>query len=232
MDLNQAHQLVEKHVIYLIDICPHCDAKTHIEKQWSGYHHLENRDIEYYILFKCKPCKKLLVKTLIFEQNKYQNKIELEFEGWKEKFPVSLDSELSKLDTKYIPEDVLKDYEEALKCKSIRANRASCAMFRRSLQSSLVELGAKKSDDLIVQIDKLESLSSGIKDWAHQIRIFGNWGAHPDKDNLRDVGESESIEAHDFISKFFTYMFIMPRKVEESRKKRAEKINLDNSQKK
>ncbi len=71
----------------------------------------------------------------------------------------------------------------------------------------------------------MTTLPKNIKDWAHQIRIFGNWGSHPDKDKLKEVDAEEVAEAHDFISKFFVYMFIMPRKVEESRKRREEKIN-------
>jgi len=97
-------------------------------------------------------------------------------------------------------------------------------MFRRALQSALVILGSNHKLDLIKQIDFLESLPIDIKDWAHQIRIFGNWGAHPDKDNLKEVDADDVTEVHDFISKFFTYMFIMPKKVELSRAKRDEKL--------
>lgn len=225
MDLNAAQNLIEQYVTDMIDTCPHCGAKVHIEKLWSAHHSFDNGNVEFYVVFRCKPCRKLLLKTFIFKQNKYSDETNLETGGWDEKFPVSLDTELSKLDLEYIPEEVFSDYQEALKCKSISANRASCAMFRRALQGGLVELGANKDDDLIKQIDSLTNLPADIKDWAHQIRIFGNWGAHPDKDKLKDVNAEEVAETHDFISKFFVYMFIMPRKVKESRKRREEKIN-------
>lgn len=223
MDLSAAQNLMEQYVKDLIDTCPHCGAKVHIEKLWNAHHSFDNGDVEFYVIFRCRPCKKLLLKTYIFRQNRYTNKTELEAVGWDEKYPVSLDTELSKIDLQYIPEEIFTDYKEALKCKSIGANRASCAMFRRALQSALVDLGASESDDLINQIDKLTTLPKDIKDWTHQIRIFGNWGAHPDKDKLKEVDAEEVAEAHDFISKFFVYMFIMPRKVEESRKRREEK---------
>ncbi len=224
MDINAAQNLIEQYVVDMIDNCPHCGAKVHIEKLWSAHHSFESGDVEFYVIFRCKPCKKLLLRTFVFKQNRYTNKTNLEVAGWDEKFPVALDTELSKIDLQYIPEEVFADYKEALKCRAIGANRASCAMFRRALQSALVELGAKDGD-LINQIDLLGSLPTDIKDWAHQIRIFGNWGAHPDKDKLKEVDADEVAEAHDFISKFFIYTFIMPRKVEESRKKREEKLN-------
>ena len=197
----------------------------HIEKLWGDHHFFSKGDVEFYVIFRCRPCKKLLLKTYLFRQNRYTSKTELEGAGWDGKYPVALDTELSEIDSKYIPDEIFSDYKEALKCKSIGANRASCAMFRRSLQSALVELGASDDDDLMNQIDKLAALPKDIRDWAHQIRIFGNWGAHPDKDKLKEVGAEEVAEAHDFISKFFIYMFIMPRKVEESRKRRKEKTN-------
>jgi hypothetical protein len=98
-------------------------------------------------------------------------------------------------------------------------------MFRRSLQGALVKLGADSRLDLIKQIESLDNLPKDIKDWAHQIRIFGNWGAHPDKDNLKDIDSSDVAEAHDFTSKFLLYMFIMPEKVKLSREKREKKAN-------
>lgn len=223
MNITEAKNLIAERAKDLIDDCPHCGARVHIEKLSENHHSFANGDVEFYVIFRCKPCKKLLLKTCFFRQNRYTNEIELEFAGWRKKFPISLDSELSKGASEYIPEDIFEDYEEALKCKSIGANRASCAMFRRALQSALVELGASKDDNLIKQIDSMDSLPKDIKDWTHQVRILGNWGVHPDKDELKDVGADEVAEAHDFTSKFFVYAFIMPKKVEESRKKREGK---------
>ncbi|MFA4871934.1 MAG: DUF4145 domain-containing protein [Patescibacteria group bacterium] len=230
MDLKNATIFIEEYVKDLIDNCPHCEARVHIEKLWGDYHSFKNGNVEFYVIFRCKPCKKLILKTYLFEQDRYSNETNLKSIGWDEKFPVSLDTELSEQDSEHIPEQVLLDYKEALKCKSINANRASCSMFRRALQSSLLELGANESVDLIEQINSLNKLPQDIKDWAHQIRIFGNWGTHPDKDNLKEINNDDVIEVYDFISKFFIYVFIMPKKVESSRKRREEKINKENQE--
>jgi len=128
---DQASNVVERQVQDLIDICPHCGAKAHIIKLWNDYHSFENGNIEFYVIFRCKPCKKLILKTCIFEQNSFTSDENVKFNGWDEKFPVTFDDELSQEEKKYIPDQVLSDYQEALKCKSIGANRASCSMFRR-----------------------------------------------------------------------------------------------------
>ncbi len=225
MDAPQAYKLIQEEIVDLIDLCPHCGARVHIEKLWHDYHSFRNGDLEFYIIFRCKPCKKLVLKTCSFKQNEYTRNPDLKFKGWDEKFPFNFNDELSREEKKYIPDKVLFDYQEAIKCKSIDANRASCAMFRRSLQNALVILGANHKLDLIKQINSLENLPGDIKDWAHQIRIFGNWGAHPDKDNLKQVDPEDVEEVNDFIAKFFLYLFIMPQKVKLSRAKREQKMN-------
>lgn len=224
MKIEGATKAVNEQVVDLIDICPHCGAKVHIVQLWNDYHQFRNGDVEFYVAFRCKPCRKLMVKTCRFEQNTYSNEQNLSFKGWDEKFPLSLDDALSDKEKEFIPKEVAIDYQEALKYKSFGAIRASCSMFRRALQSSLLALGADHNLDLIKQIESLNNLPPDIKDWAHQIRIFGNWGAHPDKDNLKDVSEDDVIEAHDFIAKFLLYMFIMPEKVKLSRAKRENKL--------
>lgn len=229
MKLDEAKVAINKHCTDLIDQCPHCGAKVHIEQLWNDYHQYRNGDIEFYVTFRCKPCKKLLLKTFRFEQNQYSNESNLKIIGWGEKFPVSIDNELNNEEKEFIPKEVLSDYQEALKCKSIGANRASCSMFRRALQSSLVIIGANHKLDLVKQIESLETLPSDIKNWAHQIRIIGNWGTHPDKDNLKEVNEEDVVETHDFISKLLMYIFIMPEKVKLSRAKREAKLNNDQS---
>lgn len=228
MNLKVARDQLNTHVKDLIELCPHCNAKTHIEALWNDYHILKNNDVEFYFVFRCKPCRKLLLKTFYLEQNKFSREENLKFSGWNDKFPPSLDDQLSNEEKEFVPNDILDDYSEALKCRSIAAHRAGCAMFRRALQSSLVSVGANPKLDLVKQIESLPSLPSDIKDWAHQIRILGNWGAHPDADNLKNVDSDDVIETHDFMSKFILYMFIMPAKVKLSREKRENKLKEAN----
>ncbi|WP_372716245.1 DUF4145 domain-containing protein [Immundisolibacter sp.] len=227
MDIKEAQEGISNHVKDLIEVCPHCDTQAHIEALWNDYHRLKNRDVEFYVIFRCKPCRKLLLKTFYFKQNEHSRNELLSMKGWTDMFPVSLDDKLSNEEKAFIPSEVCQDYNEALRCQAIGADRAACAMFRRALQSALVKLGADPKIDLIKQIGSLSTVSEDVKDWSHQIRIFGNWGAHPDKDNLKNVDHDDVIEVHDFTSKFLMYSFIMPEKVKLSRERREKKIKGD-----
>jgi hypothetical protein len=223
MKTKEARDLITTHVKDLLEQCPHCGARTHIEALWNDCHQHRNGNVEFYVVFRCKPCRKLLLKTFLFEQNSYSQEQNLSVEGWSDIYPPALDTQLGPEEKTFVPEDILHDYEEALKCQAFKANRASCAMFRRALQGALLTLGADPKLELIKQIESLSTLPGDVRDWAHQIRIFGNWGAHPDKDNLKDVDSDDVTEAHDFTSKFLLYMFIMPQKVKLSREKREKK---------
>lgn len=225
MELKEARDVINTQAKDLIELCPHCGAMAHIEALWNDHHRLRNRDVEFYVMFRCKPCRQLILKTIYLRQNPYTRDEKLTVEGWRAIFPMSIDNQLSNDEKRFIPTDILLDYDEALKCKSIAANRAGCAMFRRALQGALMILGADPKLEMIKQIESLDSLPKDIKDWAHQIRIFGNWGAHPDKDNLKNVDNDDIAEAYDFMSKFLLYTFIMPEKVKLSREKRDKKAN-------
>ena len=81
------------------------------------YHTYANGDIEYYGIFRCKPCQKLVVKTYLLRVNRYHDD-SFEVVGWNKKFP-AYQEDFLKQDEEYIPEDVLSDFHEALSCKSI-----------------------------------------------------------------------------------------------------------------
>jgi hypothetical protein len=86
----------------------------------------------------------------------------------------------------HVPEGVADDFVEARLCLSVGANKAAAAMCRRALQAAALQKGAGKGD-LVAQIDKLVekgTLNASLADAAHQVRYFGNYGAHPDSDGL------------------------------------------------
>jgi len=123
-----------------------------------------------------------------------------------------------------VPKEILEDFESALKCFEFDEYRPAVGMCRRALQASVLEQGAGSEKDLIDQIDELNKMkpdrfTTGIKDWAHNIRIFGNWGVHPDKDGLKDVNQEIAKEVIDFLKSYFHYVYVMPQKVANARLK-------------
>jgi len=115
-----------------------------------------------------------------------------------------------------IPAEVACDFLEANKCYDIIAPKATVAMCRRTLQNSCLKVGATLKADLINQIDELETtriINQGLKDIAHTIRVIGNWGAHPQQDNLKDVILDDALEILKFTNEFLEEVFVRPARL-------------------
>ena len=216
MNKDETKELLQTYVKDFIDVCPHCGAKAHFEMLFLESHKEKNRHVTYYIIFRCVPCKKLILETANFKQNEYDENENLKFQGWQNKFPTEDIIFVNKFE-EVVPNEVLEDFREGVICMSNKCYRAAVAMFRRSLQSALLNLGADPKLDLIQQIKNLSTLTADIKDWAHNIRIFGNWGVHPQDDNLKDIDDKKAQEAQTFLEEFFTYVYVMPNRVLKAR---------------
>lgn len=93
-----------------------------------------------------------------------------------------------------LPQNVIDDFGEALACSRVEAYKATVVMCRRGLENLVDELNvngnylAKKLEDLKnsgIILDSTYHLASGI-------RQFGNYGAHPQDDLLKDIDKNEA----------------------------------------
>lgn len=90
------------------------------------------------------------------------------------------------------------------------ASRATVTQCRRAIQNACVSAGDNSKADLIDQIDELESkrlISPRLKDIAHAIRMIGNFGAHPQRDPLKDVTFDDATAILEFTSEFLDEIF-------------------------
>lgn len=128
----------------------------------------------------------------------------------------------------YVPKNVADDYISGVNCMGINENKAAAAMFRRSLQQIMIDKQAGGGDKLYKQIDDLATkgiITNEIKDWAHEIRYWGNDGAHPASDYLDEISPHEITEVKDFLERVFDYVYVMPGKLDASRINRNAKKN-------
>ena len=123
-----------------------------------------------------------------------------------------------------IPSPIRDDFIEAQKDFSIGSHKSAVVMCRRALQAAAVEKGATKGKKLWEQIDELANQHVIIPEMAkmaHQIRLEGNIGAHPDEDGLEDIAKDDATEVIDFTEAFLAAIYVIPRKVEEVKTKRG-----------
>jgi hypothetical protein len=193
-------------------VCPYCGAYStfHVSAEygnqyWGGFAKI----------LGCDHCHQLVYVVLEADQTIGGEKVASE--KIKDYYP----KRMPKLEDS-IPKNVADDYLESIRCFDIEANKASASMCRRALQSSVIDKGAKKGR-LADQIDELfekEVITKDIKDWAHEIRLTGNVGAHPDEDGLQSVKPEEANELIDFMEQYLNYVYVLPAKVATKREKK------------
>ena len=92
-------------------------------------------------------------------------------------------------------------------------------MCARAIQGSAIALGAKKKI-LTDQIDELFAhgkITEALKEFAHEIRVTRNIGAHPDKDGLEDVVEQDASDIVEFTREYLHHVYVMPAKLKARR---------------
>ncbi len=128
-----------------------------------------------------------------------------------------------------IPEKIREDLAESDRCFNANSYKAAVAMNRRAIQSMVlnkIEDKSIKNKDLYSQIDTLFTeglITKHLKDTAHEIRHFGNFGAHPQDDNL-DKTTREDAEVVDRLTwDLMRTIYITPYETDKLKAKRQSK---------
>ena len=109
-----------------------------------------------------------------------------------------------------LPLTIFQDVLEASRCMDIEASRAAALMVRRALQSALIDKGADKSKSLVEQIAELKDkglLSSDVVSFAQGLRFLGNFGAHPNDDELEEVTLNDAKLGFQVVSKILRQLY-------------------------
>jgi hypothetical protein len=119
-----------------------------------------------------------------------------------------------------VPENVQEILSEAKTTYSTKCYRASAVMSRRTLEAITNEKG-ETSGNLYKRINSLLEkgiLDKNLGDWATEIRLIGNNGAHFDP--INDVEKEDANQIILFIEELIKYLYIMPAEIEKRRKSR------------
>ncbi len=118
-----------------------------------------------------------------------------------------------------IPKPVAEDWVEAHLCLGIGAYKAAAAMARRAAQGICIDKKAKPGK-LVAQIKELVQaghLHPQLGDWADQVRLFGNTGAHPGDDSLDTVSKEDADDALAFLDQLLEWTYVASWKLQQSR---------------
>jgi hypothetical protein len=123
-----------------------------------------------------------------------------------------------------IPDAIKPDFQEALRCRWVKAYNATVEMCRRALEASCIEQGAAPDMVLSKMIDWVHAqgkITTPLQQMAHKVKLGGNRGAHPSD---RIITEEDAAAVIEFTREYFQHVYVMP--------KRMAKFNFDKSKKK
>lgn len=127
---------------------------------------------------------------------------------------------------KAIPEKIREDLAEADRCYHANAYKAALTMNRRAVQRIVLdkvkEPGIEKKR-LWEQIDALFAagfITKQLNETAHEIRHFGNFGAHPSDDQLDNTTEEDAKMVDRLTMDLIRVIYIVPFETAQLKEKR------------
>lgn len=127
-----------------------------------------------------------------------------------------------------IPENIWLDYAEAFKCYDADASKATVVMCRRAMQNACLGKGAKKQDANGKWVSLKDQIKSAFpqKDYellnkmAGEIKYLGDYGAHPQDDQIDDVRIDDAKTVLDFTGQILDIAYVQPWKIKQLYDKR------------
>ena len=189
--------------------CPHCNSKCYFKPVTNSHRELHGSLQTLCNAAQCEACKQFVL--VVGERNTAA--------GGNVPFNLKGFHPLGRPDDRVdpaVPKEIAEDFREALRCRFVEAYKATVTLCRRSIQASCLAQGADKKKKLVHQIDELAAkgvITGPLKDFAHEVRLEGNDGAHPDADGLENVTLKDADDIIEFTREYLHHVYVMPAKL-------------------
>lgn len=188
--------------------CPHCRKQAAFVSVTTPF---EERDSNWPTrrigACSCIACNEYILVILAFEVALTRTSGSWKYEAH---YPVGWPDDRVADD---IPDSIKPDFQEALRCRWVKAFNATVEMCRRALEASCLEQGAPAKlvlNDMIDWVHGQGKITTPLKDMAHKIKLGGNRGAHPSDRTLTERDADAVIE---FTREYFHHVYVMPAKM-------------------
>lgn len=132
-----------------------------------------------------------------------------------------------------IPDSMKEDYAEARRCLYVESYKGAVTLCRRVMEAIAIDKLEEKAENekgetkkLHVLIDLMRDeglITEDLKKTAHEIRHFGNYGAHAKNDGLDKVEPDEAGDIAQITYKFLDTIYISPQQTEDLKSRRENK---------
>ena len=221
-------------------LCPHCRVAIHesftTRDICKHKYTINNQGIKTVIVEEwntknmvCPSCYKMIITLQKIAESYTNNRRDHPTKNEYYIYPYTLAKKKSP--SKYVPEDIKKDYIEACTIVTL-SPQASAALSRRCLQNAL-DVGLSIKEKNLSQAIKLaienNKLSSHMYTYLETIREVGNYAAHQKKDQytkeIISVVPEEANLLLDILEMLFEEIFDKPKIMQEKIEKVNKKLN-------
>jgi len=200
--------------------CPHCAVVSHMSAvsipRYEYLKRFEPRTVG--IGYRCGSCNNTVFLRFIPGYEFSNNRVRLSDEY------DEVERSQETFEFQYLPEQVRRDFKEALDCYSISAFNAFAAMCRRCVQSAAADLGAKGKDKVLAQLQDLKDMAEIDEetfDLLKQIIVEGHDGAHP---HLPSVDAKRATVLLELVKDVMYQLYVRRGKLQEAMALRTEAI--------
>lgn len=124
-----------------------------------------------------------------------------------------------------IPAPIRDAYSEGMRCLSVRAPRAAVVMLRRTLEGVVHDKGSENARKALEKnlaaalgvMAEEGTLDKSLSEWAAEIRVVGNVGAHVDP--IDDVSEQEAKGTSRLARQVLHYLYELPASITRTRQR-------------
>jgi hypothetical protein len=122
-----------------------------------------------------------------------------------------------------VPEGVRQSYDEAVKCENAKAYLAAAVMVRRALEAITKEHdpSARTLHAGLKEMVSRGLVGQELAEWANELRVIGNHGAHPTKETIERL---DAVEAIDFLQAMLEILYDLRPKFDRMRARRSAKL--------
>jgi hypothetical protein len=185
--------------------CPHCGKASYFKPVGNAHTESSGAELTICQAAQCEACKDFVLVVARRNTTQQQQFRLLYF------YPLGKPNDA--IDAAGVPPKITDDFKEALRCRWVNAFRATVTMCRRAIQASCLEKKADPKKRLWEQIDELAKnslITEPLRQFAHEVRLEGNDGAHPDPDGLNDVVEKDADDIIAFTREYLHHVYVMP----------------------
>jgi hypothetical protein len=124
-----------------------------------------------------------------------------------------------------VPDAVASAYDEGSRCLAVQADRGAVVMFRGALAEIVTNKGsaaAQAKGTLFNQLDQMAqdgTLHPSLIEWAKEIRVLGNAGAHPN--TLAPVSHDDATDLSQLTRRMIEMLYELPARIDRSRQTRG-----------